>query len=278
MKKQILSMVLVLCMTLTLLPVTALAAENTLPDGWYNLRCMYNYLNLTADGEAELRTLPENAAFYVAHTRDNQITLKMKDSRYLGLAGERKDGARVMAVDTPYVWNLYWEKKSEIFSLRPPENVVRVVNASEEKNDDGTPVIIWKHDSNNRGAYSSFNAPEHAEFRFIPVIPIADPTGESLRTYKENGFIGYKDFLGNVVIPAQFKVANEFSQRVARVGHPDKSGIAFINTAGVPITPYKYAQSGTGRTVYDGLGSGGGIQRRRDKGPAEWRQHRPQRP
>lgn len=253
MKKRFISILLVLCMTLTLLPTIALAAKETLVDGWYNLRCMNNYLNLTSDGKAELRQLSVNEAFYAEHTSDNQITLKMQDGRYLGLEGDRKNGERVVAVSKPYTWVLIWEKKSEIFSLRPPEYIPKVVNASGQKNADGTPIIIWTHEGSHGGSYGGFNAPEHAEFRFIPVTKLNDPTGESWRTFKENGLTGYKDFQGNVVIPAQFSHANEFSQGVARVNHPDKSGCAFIDTTGKPITPYKYAQGGTGRTVCDGL-------------------------
>ncbi|MDD2956866.1 MAG: WG repeat-containing protein, partial [Oscillospiraceae bacterium] len=236
MKKRILSILLTLCMALTLLPISALAAEDTLIDGWYNLRCMYNYLNLTSDGKAELRKLPENEAFYVTNLSDDGltlITLKMKDGRYLGLSGERKDGARVVAVSEPYTWALTWEKKSEIFSLRPPEYMSKVLNASGEKNADGTPIIIWTHEGSNGGSYGGFNAPEHAEFRFIPVTAQNDPTGESYRSFKDtNGLYGCKDFVGNVVIPAQFERAIDFSQGVALVSLPKHSKYAYINTKG----------------------------------------------
>ncbi|MDD3165587.1 MAG: WG repeat-containing protein [Oscillospiraceae bacterium] len=253
MKKRMISILMILCILLTLLPTAALAAENTLVDGWYYLRCMNNYLNLTSDGKAELRKLSENEAFYVTHTSDDKITLKMKDGRYLGLDGERKNGERVVAVSQPYTWALIWEKKSEIFSLRPPENMSKVLNASGQKNADGTHIIIWTQEGSNGGSYGSFNAPGHAEFRFIPVSPIVDPTGESYRTFKENGLYGYKDFLGKVVIPAQFKRAIDFSQGVAMVTLPDQSGCAFINTSGKAITPYKYELAGSGRFSSDGL-------------------------
>lgn len=39
-------------------------------------------------------------------------------------------------------------------------NTKMVLNASEEKNSDGTHIILWH--------YSDFNAPNNAEFRFIP--------------------------------------------------------------------------------------------------------------
>lgn len=257
MRKRLFGIVLTLCMALTLLPTVALAAEDTLLDGWYNLRCMYNYLNLTSDGKAELRNLSENEAFYVADVSNgdlNLVTLKMKDGRYLGLSGERKDGARVVAVSEPYAWALIWEKKSEIFSLRPPEYLSKSVSASGAKKADGTPIIIWTKEGSDGGSYGAFSAPEHGEFRFIPVTAISDPTGESYRTFKDqSGLYGYKNFTGKVVIPAQFDRAIDFSQGVALVSLPGESKYAYINTAGTAITPYKYEVASSGRSVHDGL-------------------------
>lgn len=249
MKKRLLGILLTLCLALSLLPTSALAAEGTLIDGWYYLSCMGNYLNLTADGKAELRKLSENEAFYVAHTGGDNVTLRMKDGRYLGLDGARENGARVVAVSQPYVWRLYWQKKSEFYSLRPPEAHSMVLNASGEKNADGTPIIIYT----SRVTYGAPPAPYNAELRFIPVTPIADPTGESYYIYKENGLEGYKDYLGNVVIPAQFASANYFSQGIALVRCPDKSLYGFINTQGTLITPQKYAGLYTSTTVSEGL-------------------------
>ena len=208
---------------------------------------MYNYLNITADGKAELRKLSENEAFYAERKGEGKFTLKMKDGRYLGLEGARKEGMRVKAVNSPYTWLIFSEstnfgkEKADIFSLRPPEVSKMVVNASGEKNADGTPIIIWT----NKAEYGSFNAPNHAEFRFIPATAAtpatADATGESWTTYTENGLVGYKDQSGKVVIPAQFASAWEFSQGIARVCERDKDLEAFIDTTGKLITPSKYS-------------------------------------
>lgn len=255
MKKRFMSILLTLCMVLTLLPTTAFAsgwaAENTITKGWYHLRCMNNYLNLTADGAAELRKLSENETFYVESKGGSQYTLKMKNGRYLGLEGTRKDGVRVKAVDSPYTWLIHWEatnfnkEKSDIFSLRPPEASKMVVNASGEKNADGTSIIIWKHEK--------LDAPNHAEFRFIPATTTADPTGERWTTYKENGLMGYKDQSGKVVIKAQFDDAEKFSQGIARVYDKSKGAAAYIDTTGKLITPFKYYSAASSHIVYDGL-------------------------
>lgn len=255
MKKRFMSILLTLCMVLTLMPATAFATEwttsNTIIDGWYHLRCMNNYLNLTVDGAAELRKLSENEAFYVESKGGSQYTLKMKDGRYLGLDDTRKDGARVKAVNSPYTWLIHWEatnfnkEKSDIFSLRPPEATKMVVNASGKKNADGTFIIIW--------TYEKLAAPNHAEFRFIPATTTADPTGKRWITYKENGLVGYKDQSGKVVIKAQFDDAEKFSQGIARVYDKVKGAAAYIDTTGKLITPFKYDSAASGHIAYDGL-------------------------
>ncbi len=255
MKKRLTSILLTLCIMLTLLPTTSYAlgwaSGNTIFDGWYYLRCMNNYLNLNADGAAELRKLSDNEAFYVESKGGSKYTLKMKDGRYLGLEGTRKDGAQVKAVNSPYTWLIHWEatnfnkEKSDIFSLRPPEAIKMAVNASGKKSSDGTSIVIWN--------YEKLDAPNHAEFRFIPANTTADPTGERWTTYKENGLMGYKDQSGKVMIKAQFNLAENFSQGIAKVYSNAKGAAAYINTTGKLITPFKYYSAASANLVYDGL-------------------------
>ncbi|MEA4850051.1 MAG: hypothetical protein VB126_01160 [Paludibacter sp.] len=84
----------------------------------------------------------------------------MSNGKYLGVAEGIKDGIRLKATSTSYLWNSYSENNADIFSLRPSTDIKMVMNASGEKNTDGTPVILWLH--------TGFNAPNNAEFRFIP--------------------------------------------------------------------------------------------------------------
>lgn len=255
MKKRLMGILLTLCMVLTLLPTTVLASgwasDSALHNGWYYLRAMNNHLNITADGAAELRKLSGNEAFYVESNGRGGFTLKMKDGRYLGLDDTRKDGARVKAVNSPYTWLVHWEatnfnkEKSDIFSLRPPEAQKLVVNASGEKNTDGTPVIIWTH--------KGLDAPNHAEFRFIPANTAADSTGESWSVYTENGQDGFKDQNGKIVIKAQFDRAQKFSQGIAKVYDNYKGAAAYIDTTGKLITPFKYYPAASGNVVTNGL-------------------------
>lgn len=132
-----------------------------LQDGSYNLRAMYNYLNIAADGGAELRNVTHNPVYEVKRQADGTYTLKTASGKYLGIAGEIKDGVQLKEVDLPYYWKLYSENNSDIFSLRPASNLKMLVNAAGEKNTDGTWIILR--------TYEDTNAPNHAEFRFIPV-------------------------------------------------------------------------------------------------------------
>ena len=141
-------------------PRPATGNTKSVANGWYNLRAMNNYLNLDASSGAELRKKTVNQAFYAEDKGNNQFTLKMANGKYLGIADAVKDGVRVKAVSSPYLWNLYSENNADIYSLRPSANTKMVVNASGEKNADGTHIILW--------TCKDFNAPNHAEFRFIP--------------------------------------------------------------------------------------------------------------
>lgn len=132
-----------------------------LTNGWYNLRVMNNYFNFDATGGGELRKKEVNTKFYVEIKGDKLVTLRVDNGKYLGIESEIKNGVRVKTVDTPYIWNIYSENNVDIYSLRPSTNTRMVINASGEKNSDGTHIILWTH--------TDFNAPNNAEFRFIPV-------------------------------------------------------------------------------------------------------------
>ena len=186
MKKRLMSILLTLCMVLTLLSATAEAAHPNNPtpkDGWYYLRCMGNYLNLDANGNAELRdktATPEgNAKFRLQYLgnggRGDGYSLETEDGRYLGV-DSLSNGARVKALadaqGSPLLsWRLCGENKSskDICSLRPFENKDMILNASGQQKADGTPIILWSHiDKWVCPAYPVPDGPEHSEFRFIP--------------------------------------------------------------------------------------------------------------
>ncbi len=140
--------------------LTVTVSPKGVADGWYNLRVMGNYVNLKSSGYAELRNKTQNDAFYVENKGDNKVTLKVASGKYIAV-GNTSDGSQLKTVDTPYEWKLYSEKDSDVFSLRPVSNLKKVVNAKGTKNVDGTPVIVWTE--------KGTDAPNHAEFRFIPV-------------------------------------------------------------------------------------------------------------
>lgn len=143
----------------------------TVKEGWYNLRTMYNYINLDSKGSAELRKKTNNEAFYLENKGNGQASLKLANGKYLGISDAIKDGVQLKAVSSPYLWTIYAEKDSDIFSLRPASQLKMVVNAAGEKNTDGTKVILWTHEN--------LDAPNHAEFRFIPTdAPTSQPTAK----------------------------------------------------------------------------------------------------
>ena len=103
-----------------------------------------NYLNIDANGKAELRQSGSNQTFYLENKGNNQmgnaqVTLKMPDGRYLGISGQIKDDVQVNAVNDSYLWNISFATGG----LRPPSNPEMVVNASSQKYTDGTKIILW---------------------------------------------------------------------------------------------------------------------------------------
>lgn len=218
MKTRFLSIMIIMSMTLTLLSVTVTAAKAELKDGWYYLRVMGNYVNIDASGNVELRDKTNNAegnARYLVQFRGtNGFTLQTKDGKYLGLEipeykqaqegtteyfTEDKwiNGARVKAVDPKdgyyiYHWVLTSENNNDIWSLRAREHDLYVMNASGEKNSDGTPIIMWRHARTWNGVtQGNLNAPKHGEFRFIPTSDPSKPAPGTAKTPK-NGWYGLK--------------------------------------------------------------------------------------
>jgi len=145
----------------TLTDITSTSVPDKLPNGWYNLRCMYNYLYLDAGGGAQLRTTETKQKFRIEHKNGNYFTIKTEGGKYLGISGTVKNGVQVRAVDEEYLWALRSENGSDIFSMRPADYGEMLLNAAGEKKTDGTWIILWKYDKQD--------APNHAEFRFIPV-------------------------------------------------------------------------------------------------------------
>ena len=196
MKKRWMSALLVLCMVLTLLPVTAMASHPNNPtpkkDRWYYLRCMGNYLNLDANGNAELRdktdTSEGNAKFRLHYLGNGGLgdayALETEDGRYLGV-DKASNGARVKALvrgtDNNHLlsWRLCGENKpsKDICSLRSMKNGDMLLNASGQQKSDGTPIILWSHiDKWVCPADPVPDGPEHSEFRFIPTDAPAGAT------------------------------------------------------------------------------------------------------
>ncbi|HBL50169.1 MAG TPA: hypothetical protein DDZ65_07995 [Firmicutes bacterium] len=195
MKKRVMSILLTFCMALTLLPTTAFAAHPNNPtpkDGWYYLRCMGNYLNLDANGNAELHdktNTPEgNAKFRLQYLGSGGLgdayALETMDGRYLGV-DKASNGARVKALERSsdnnhfLSWQLCGENKpsKDICSMRLMANKDMLLNASGQQKADGTAIILWSHiDKWACPREPVPDGPEHSEFRFIPTDAPAGAT------------------------------------------------------------------------------------------------------
>ncbi len=141
--------------------VTGTVARKGPDDGWYNFSVLKNYLNITANGSAELRNLTQKAAFEVTMQADGNYTIKTKSGKYLGVTGTIKDGIQLQEVSSPYLWKFYSEGAKDTFSFRPASNLKMAANASGVSNKNGTKVTLW--------TYTNTNAPSHAEFKLIAV-------------------------------------------------------------------------------------------------------------
>lgn len=216
MKKRVISIVLTMCMVIALMPTTIQASIRNngvkLQEGWYYLRCMNNYLNLDANGNAELRdktnTTEGNAKFYARF--DGELILETADGRYLGLDTQQiKNGLRVKAVENlsgnMIRWDIYNEDKpsKDIWSLRPRMKIDYLLNASAQKNDDGTQIIIWEHIDKWRCASSPVpDSPNHGEFRFIPTSAPVGATVPGTPKAPANGWYSLRfdsDSVNNII-------------------------------------------------------------------------------
>ena len=221
-KKRFTSILLTLCMALTLLPTTAYAAtkyKSQPSEGWYYLRCMGNYLNIDSDGNAVLRDktdTPEGNTKFRLHSYGSDVGagmfgFEMEDGRYLGLELKEDEmfkntkalnGLRVKALKADFDkymlrWNINSQNDKDIFSICPRMLKDYIINARGEKNADGTHIITWEHvDKGVCTAYPVPDAPEHGEFRFVPVLPALFSVKSNKTPYRakpEGNIIGELD-------------------------------------------------------------------------------------
>lgn len=135
------------------------------PDGWYTIETPNPNGKSTSGhiilgkGGAEVDLASAGFEYYwqryiyVDNIGNDQVTLKTLDGKYLGISDPIKDGTRVRAVDSPYVWNAYTTTKLEsaqanpssaFISFRPPQNTNMIVNVSGWKlNEEGAHIILW---------------------------------------------------------------------------------------------------------------------------------------
>lgn len=130
------------------------------PDGWYYLRCMYNYLSVNAQGGAEFNDAQPYQKFKFTYQGGGTYRIETEDGRVLSVAAPDKigNGNRVTAQNTtPFDWLLASETDG-LFSLRPYTEEGVLMNASGHKKTNGTHIIVWR----------DADAPENARWRLIP--------------------------------------------------------------------------------------------------------------
>ncbi len=184
--KRFMNILLIMCMALTLLPMTSAATTSTsagtdtaapahgrLADGGYHIYCLSGRY-VTVDTYPSLRSVqlafPDSTpvVFYVENKGNNQITLKVEDPNsstgytYVGIDSSIKNGVALKLVDDPFLWNTYAEHDTDlVFSLRPPSDTKMFAGASGGSNEPRTKIILWTN--------TSMNAAKHGEFKFEPV-------------------------------------------------------------------------------------------------------------
>lgn len=152
--------------TCTVTVNTSPTKQAVITDGWYQLSCMDNFLNI-ANGGAELRSTGAQKPYLVTHQGDGKYTLQTVDGKYLGISDTIKNGVQAKALTNKYLWTIYAENGKDTFSLRPVGNSKMVLNASGQKNTDGTRVTLW--------TYENIDAPKNGEFHFSAAKASAEP-------------------------------------------------------------------------------------------------------
>ena len=137
--------------------------KRTVEDGYYNLRVMYNYLWFNSNERGELND-KNIQKFKLTYQGDSYYTIQAENGKYVGVDNFKnlKNGNRVILTKDVFEWKLTREWKSDptVLSMRMYADNNLIMNASQEKNANGTHVIVWTHKG---------NAPNHACFRFIPL-------------------------------------------------------------------------------------------------------------
>lgn len=139
-------------------------------DGWYNMHCLYKYINIAANGDAELRYDTPTTAYYFEMKEDKQYTIKTREGKYLAISGDVKNGAKVTTSDTPYLWYMNHPEQGflfDAFEMFPADNRKYIANASGEKFVDGTNLIVWEKTLTNY--IDDDNNWEHCEMQLIPL-------------------------------------------------------------------------------------------------------------
>ncbi len=133
MKKRFMSILLILCMSLTMLPRTAYALTvDEMDNGWYSIRIGNRehdtYINVDSAGDAVIRAGGRDTLFYLEKKRNAEenrveITLKLEDGRYLGVDGKIADNMYQVGTNPVYRSS----PNGEVIGELPADTILEVI-------------------------------------------------------------------------------------------------------------------------------------------------------
>ncbi len=170
--------------TETLNPRNLNDGKRTIADGYYKLRVMYNYLYINSNNKAELNNAQPFQKFKLTYRGEGYYTIQADNGKYVGVEDFKnlKNGNRVVLTNDMFEWKLTreWKNDPDVLSMRMYADENLIMNASEEKNANGTHIIVWTHKN---------AAPNHACFRFIPWEQVTQDmlTTASVKLYNNTG-------------------------------------------------------------------------------------------
>lgn len=133
-------------------------APKWIKEGWYAIRCLYNFVNIAKDGSAELRWTNPAPTYYIKQD-EKGTTIKTANGKYLGLSGTLVNGAKIVEQKEPYYWSTQGLEPISIWA-DSKEKPYMMVSAEGAKNSDGTKLTLWDN--------KKWTEPLNGDFHLIP--------------------------------------------------------------------------------------------------------------
>lgn len=125
-------------------------------------------INKKGQGELNRKKTQKFKITYLGGARNTfgnwsaKYTIQTMDGKYLALRSAFKNGSRLITQKKSYVWNITENVVGQVV-IRPWDNSYQLLNASESKTADGTPVITWFWNTGDNGLVTPT---DNCDFRF----------------------------------------------------------------------------------------------------------------